>query len=232
MSKAGTRADFYTERVPAPTLPGPSGRRFDVDVLLDAAREIFYIDGFARAQIVDIARAAGTTKPTLYARLGNKERIHEMVVRREADVFRSQVAVAYERGGDLPLRELARSGMEPLFHFARERPSGFHVLFLGDSPSAEVVTIRREVVEGVIEQLDALIRRRQKVLGAELGESSDLIAAACVGLARQVCERAIARGDDLFVAQDLAARFVENAIRNLNLAGGSRRSEHRNHPTG
>lgn len=198
--------------------PGPSGRRFEVGALLDAARDVFYADGFALAQVADIARAAGTTKPTLYARLGNKEQIYRLVVGREAELFRGQVADTYARGGDLPLAELAEFGMGPLFRLARDRPSGFHLLFRDDFAGTEVAAIRRGVVGDVTEQLAALIRHRQKGRGGDLGVIADLAAAACVGLARQVCERAIERGDDLGIAQRLAAQFVENAIRNLDLA--------------
>jgi AcrR family transcriptional regulator len=63
-----------------------SGRRFEEEHLLDAARAVFHADGFASAQVADIARGAGTTKPTLYARLGNKEQIYMQVLQRDAEV--------------------------------------------------------------------------------------------------------------------------------------------------
>ncbi|MEV7393027.1 TetR/AcrR family transcriptional regulator [Streptomyces sp. NPDC091215] len=189
-----------------------SGRRFDEDDLLDAARAVFHAEGFAAAQIADIARRAGTTKPTLYARLGNKEQIYLHVVRREAEVFRRWVADAYERGSRLPLAELSQVGMEPLFRFAAERAEGFNLLFRGEKTGDRPATLRREVVSGVTEQLTILIERREEVFGTDLGSSADTLAAACVGVALQVCEHTIDRGGDLNAAQHLAARFVENAF--------------------
>ncbi|NED54196.1 TetR/AcrR family transcriptional regulator, partial [Micromonospora aurantiaca] len=109
-----------------------SGRRFDEGDLLDAARAVFHAEGYAAAQVADIARRAGTTKPTLYARLGNKEQIYLHVVQREAGLFQEWVADAYAQGGSLPLAELAEVGMEPLFRFAAERAEGFSLLFRGD----------------------------------------------------------------------------------------------------
>jgi AcrR family transcriptional regulator len=203
--------------VPDPTAAGASGRRYNLDALLDAARLVFSRDGFAAAQIVDIARVAGTTKPTLYARIGNKGQLYLAVVRREADVFLERVVAAYTRGGDLPLGQLADIGMEPLFGFARERAEGFRVLFGGDSVDVETARVRREVIDGVIERLASLVRHRQEVFGEEPDGTADLVAAACVGLALQVCERATERDGDLVAAQHLAARFVENAIRHLDL---------------
>ncbi|MFG1949394.1 helix-turn-helix domain-containing protein [Nonomuraea sp. NPDC048826] len=128
----------------------------EADDLLEAARAVFHAGGYAAAQIADIAKRAGTTKPTLYARLGNKEQIYLAVV-------------------------------------------------------------RREVVNGVTDQLTGLIKRRQEAFGPDLGPVADALAAACVGVALQVCEHTIDRGGDLNAAQHLAARFVENAFHNLDL---------------
>lgn len=185
------------------------------DDLLDAARAVFHGEGYAAAQVADIARRAGTTKPTLYARLGNKEQIYLHVVRREAEVFQEWVADAYEQGGRLPLAELAAVGMEPLFRFAAERAEGFDLLFRGDKTGDRPASLRREVVNGVTEQLTTLIKRRRREFGSDLGAGSDALAAACVGVALQVCEHAIDRGGDLEAARHLAARFVESAFRNL-----------------
>lgn len=192
-----------------------SGRRFEEDHLLDAARAVFHAEGYASAQVADIARRAGTTKPTLYARLGNKEQIYLHVVRREAEVFAEWVAAAYDKGGPLPLAELAEAGMEPLFRFAAERAEGYDLLFRGDRTGDRPANLRREVVNGVTERLTDLIERRGRAFGPEFGADADALAAACVGVALQVCEHAIDRGGDLEAARHLAARFVESAFRNL-----------------
>jgi AcrR family transcriptional regulator len=192
-----------------------SRRRFDEDQLLDAARAVFHAEGYSAAQIADIALRAGTTKPTLYARLGNKEQIYLRVVQREADAFKDWIADAYQQGTDLPLAQLATVGMEPLFRFAAERPEGFDLLFRGDMTGAQPATLRREVVNGVTEQLTNLIERRQQAFGPALGSTASALAAACVGVAVQVCEHAIDHGHDLDETHGLAARFVASAFRNL-----------------
>jgi AcrR family transcriptional regulator len=126
---------------------------------------LFHAEGYSAAQIADIARRAGTTKPTLYARLGNKEQIYLRVVQREADAFKQWIADAYEHGTELPLARLAQVGMEPLFRFAAERAEGFDLLFRGDMTADHPATLRREVVNGVTEQLTNLIERRQQAFG-------------------------------------------------------------------
>jgi AcrR family transcriptional regulator len=198
----------------------PSNRRFDEDHLLDAARQVFSAEGYSASQIADIARRAGTTKPTLYARLGNKEEIYLRVVKREADVFRSWIVGAYERGEELPLADLAEVGMEPLFRFAAERSEGFNLLFRGDMTGDSPATLRRDVVNGVTDQLTELIERRQRAFGPPFGATAAAgLAAACVGVAVQVCEHAIDNDRDLPEAHELAARFVEGAFRSLTAPG-------------
>lgn len=194
----------------------PSNRRFDEDHLLDAARRVFSAEGFSAAQITDIANRAGTTKPTLYSRLGNKEQIYLRVVEREAAVFRNLVTSAYDRGAELPLAQLAQVGMEPLFHFAAEHSEGFKLLFRGDMTGDSPAMLRRDVVNGVTQQLTGLIERRQKLFGKPFdSRTAEGLAAACVGVAVQVCEHAIDHNRDLNEAKELAAAFVYGAFRSL-----------------
>ncbi|MBS1845117.1 MAG: TetR/AcrR family transcriptional regulator [Actinobacteria bacterium] len=196
---------------------GPAaGRRFDEDQLLDAARAVFHGGGFSAAQISEIARRAGTTKPTLYARFGNKEDLYLRVVEREAAVLDGWIREAYDIGLEMPLAELADVGMDPVFRLAAGRPEGFDLLFRGDMAGAKPAALRRRVLAGITEQLTELIDRRRRRLGPPLEEAiASGLAAACVGVALQVCEQAIDNGHDLKVAHHLAARFVEGSIRNL-----------------
>ncbi|MEU2249631.1 TetR/AcrR family transcriptional regulator [Streptomyces sp. NPDC019224] len=194
---------------------GPSGRRFDEDHLLDAARAVLHAVGYSAAQLTDIAQRAGTTRPTLYARLGSKEQIYRRVIKREADVFRAWIVEAYDQGADLSLTQLARMGMDPLFRLAAERSEGFGLLFLGDRTGDHPTSLRRQVLGAVTEQLACLIERRRESFGPALGPTAEALAAACVGVAIHVCEHAIDRGDDLEGARQLAARFVANAFHNL-----------------
>src|SRR3954447_987770 len=192
-----------------------NGRRFDSEDLLDAARAVFHADGYSAAQIANIAAKAGTTKPTLYARLGNKDEIYLRVVQREAETFGAWIAEAYGQAADLPLGQVATVGMQPLFRFAAERPEGFDLLFRGDRTGDRPATLRREAVNAVTRELTALIERRQRAFGPALGPAAEGLAAACVGVALQVCEHAVEHGHDLETARQIAARFVESAFRDL-----------------
>lgn len=198
-------------------LSNPSQRRFDEEHLLDAARAVFHADGYAQAQTVDIAKLAGTSRPTLLARLGNKEQMYLRVVEREAITFQAWIAKAYEAGRVAPLHELADVGMRPIFAFAAERTAGFDLLFRGDRTGERPALLRRDVIDGVTRQLTELIEYRIETFGSPLGPHVATIASACIGVAVQVCEHALDHGDNMQQAQRIASAFVESAFRQLDL---------------
>jgi TetR/AcrR family transcriptional repressor of mexJK operon len=55
------------------------------DRLLDAAQDVFLDQGFARSTVDAIAKAAGATRKTVYARYANKEEIFAAVIARLLD---------------------------------------------------------------------------------------------------------------------------------------------------
>jgi AcrR family transcriptional regulator len=185
---------------------------------LDAAREVFHRDGDSAAQTSDIAERAGTTRPTLHSRIGNKEEIYLRVVEREAITFQWWIREAYQRGLTAPLPALADLGMEPIFRFAAERPQGYDLLFRGDRTADRSASVRQDVLDYVREQLTTLIEERQRTFGVSLGDNVSALAAACIGVALHVCENALDRGGDLADAHAFAASFVTGAARHFGRA--------------
>jgi AcrR family transcriptional regulator len=194
-----------------------SGRRFDEQELLDAARTVFHAHGYSTVQVADIARQAGTTKPTLYARLGPKEQIYRRVIEREVNILRAWITDAFIRGTDMSLAELADIGTQTLFRFAAQRPEGFDLLLRGDRAAERPINLRRVILHVVTDMLADLITRRRGTTDTEPTSTDRALAAACVGVAVQVCENAIDRGQPLEEAQHLAAQFIANAFRHLDL---------------
>lgn len=197
------------------TTSSPTHRRFDDDVLLDAARAVFSASGYHATQTSEIASVAGTTRPTLHARLGSKEQMYQQVLAREAHVFLSWIEAAYEKGREVPLDALADVGMEPLFRLAQERLEGFNLLFRGDRGGEQATSLRRSIVERVTRRLAALIEERQVLFGASVGPQGPVLAAACVGVAVQVCEQALDTGLSLREAHRIASQFVSGAFRGM-----------------
>lgn len=78
------------------------GRKFDQ--VLEGARKVFMADGFERANVNDIAKAAGVSKATLYSYFPDKELLFAEVARQEcnrmADTATQSVAM------DAPIRDI------------------------------------------------------------------------------------------------------------------------------
>jgi AcrR family transcriptional regulator len=195
-----------------PTTPARWRRRYTEDELLDAALMTFDGGGYQSAQIAEIAEAAGTTKPTLYARLGSKEEIYLRLVEREAERFKSLLADAYQRAAALPLPELVGLSVRAFFDFARRERASFDLLFRSE-PGRPGPEIGRRAVDEVIDRIAELGAAVYVRTGRNPGPSVELLAAANAGVAVQVCLYAIDHGRDLDEAEKLAAAYIESAQR-------------------
>ena len=80
------------------------GRKFDQ--VLEGARRVFMRDGYAAANVDDIAREASVSKATLYSYFSDKKQMFDAVFRDHLD--REQVDGHELAGMDLPMDQLLR----------------------------------------------------------------------------------------------------------------------------
>lgn len=198
------------------TTLAPWRRRYTEDELLDAALATFDASGYQSAQIADIAAAAGTTKPTLYARLGGKEQIYLRLVEREAELFKALLAEAYQRAASLPLPELVEFAVRAFFDFARQRRASFDLLFRSE-PGRPGPEIGKRAVDEVIDEISKLMAAVVVRAGRKPGSSIGLLAAATAGVATQSCLYALDHDHELAAAERLAAGYIEAAMRGIDL---------------
>ncbi|HEY9563855.1 MAG TPA: TetR/AcrR family transcriptional regulator [Nocardioides sp.] len=85
-----------------PTLKGPSPET--AEHILNSAAQVFAQLGYARATIADIATAAKSTRPTVYAYYSSKEDIFRQLAQR----LRQQFASAQKVPEELPPDEIIR----------------------------------------------------------------------------------------------------------------------------
>jgi AcrR family transcriptional regulator len=191
--------------------------RFAQDHLLDAARDLFHSEGYHAAQIATIAERAGTTKPTLYARVGDKEAIYLRVIEREMEVLTTGFREVYARAGKLTLHEFVEAAFEPIFRFARERPAGFELLFRSEPGGPGNDVFRRKKQE-FLPLVARAIQARFQAVGAQIGSASaGALAAACVGMAIEIALHAADTNLDMDQALQLLVVFAEGAFRNLDV---------------
>lgn len=192
--------------------------RFAEDDLLDTARELFCSLGYQATQIATIAERAGTTKPTLYARLGDKEAIYLRVIEREVDVLTTWFREKYARAETLTLHEFITEAFEPIFRFAQERPSGFELLFRSEPGGPGHDLIRRSKRE-FLPIVGRAIQSRVHASGEKLGyASASTLAAACVGMAIDIALHAVDSNYNMDDALELLSVFAESSFRNLDIA--------------
>jgi AcrR family transcriptional regulator len=80
---------------PKPTLPKRGRpRAYDPDEALKAARDVFWVKGYAATSLDDIAAATGMNRPSLYAAFGDKEAIYLSALRMQGELLVSAVAGA------------------------------------------------------------------------------------------------------------------------------------------
>jgi AcrR family transcriptional regulator len=190
--------------VPVPGRP----QQFSDDSLLDAALVVFDRDGYDGARMEAIATEAGTTRPTIHTRFGNKEQVYVAVAQREARRLGDRLIEHYRSGAGQPVAVQMENGVRGLFGFCAERPASFRLLF-GSTTGAPGVDrdalVLRRVRQGI---LDQMLRHRSD-RGLESNTDVELLAALMVAATMEAARYAI-EGDstNLDDAADLVIGFM------------------------
>jgi AcrR family transcriptional regulator len=152
------------------------------ELLLDAAADVFHRQGFHDSSMLDIAQRAGVTKPTLYARFGNKETLYDRVMERIAESLVDAMNAAYEGVETATAEEATRRIVRAFFDWVRAHPAGFHLLFASDQGAPTGVDhgerALAQLTELVTDASAAFLRGR----GMRSGRVTGLIAANAVGV--------------------------------------------------
>ncbi len=88
------------------------------DSLLDAAGRLFYEDGITATGVDTVVRAAGVTKPTLYAHFGSKSDLVAAVLQRRFDERRAELEAWLE---PVPVAGHPLAVLDWLQHFYADR---------------------------------------------------------------------------------------------------------------
>src|ERR1700730_11098442 len=161
----------------------PSGRtrQFDLDEALDRALKVFWACGYEGATLLELTKAMGINRPSLYAAFGNKEQL-----------FRKPLA-RYQTGPMSFLTEAlreptARSAAEAIFsgfiHMQRNREKARGCLIVSGALASgeEAETVRQELTR-LRQAIVAVFRKRvgRAVENGDLPKGTD-----CATLGRYV----------------------------------------------
>jgi TetR/AcrR family transcriptional regulator of autoinduction and epiphytic fitness len=109
-----------SRRVHSPGRPSASESTARIESLLDVAAEVFTERGYQGASLDEIARRAGASKQTLYARFPSKAELFQAVLKRETE--RAHLRFSGILLADLPMEEvLEEFGMEAIRIIMAER---------------------------------------------------------------------------------------------------------------
>lgn len=194
----------------------PAGKREQTKVqnrlaILDAAREVFGELGYEQATVRDIIRRTGLAAGTFYNYYRSKEEVFAALAddgaRRFAPILKSL------RGkGDFD--NFVRDAIVAYFEFmadehatwAARRPAGEpHVHVQGETP--EMAAVFNEVKDAIE---DAIAEGRGPM------SDTEYMACACIAVAREVCDRMLARRPiDTAAAADFAVAMILNGLKGL-----------------
>jgi AcrR family transcriptional regulator len=130
---------------------GPERRRPEV---LDAALELFLERGYEGTSMEAVARAAGVTKPVVYACFAGKEELFRALLRREEERILAEIQAAF-RASDLEDPEgTLIEGFTGFFRAVAASPDVYRLIFLGEGGGNAAVA--RRIQAGRQAQIDAL----------------------------------------------------------------------------
>lgn len=116
--------------------------------ILEAARDVFFRDGFMSANLDEMAEKAGVAKGTLYRYFESKADLYVAVLTNNYEIFHEQMVRAGETGetGLERLRSIAR------FYFAHwlEHPDYFQIFWAVDNESV-IGDLPKDVIEKIAE---------------------------------------------------------------------------------
>jgi AcrR family transcriptional regulator len=177
---------------------GPERRRPQV---LDAALELFLERGYDGASMEAVARAAGVTKPVVYACFAGKEELFRALLRREEERILAEIEAAFE---DSDLTDPEATLIEAFTGFLRAvsaSPEVYRLIFLGEGGGNTAVA--RRIQRGRQAQVDALSLLARGWLAGEKGMSADrldatarLLGNAVAGLAEAGARLLLSGADD------------------------------------
>ncbi len=170
--------------------------------MLDAAVEIFSVNGYHETSMDAIAAEAQISKPMLYLYYGSKEELFGACLDRELTRFVDEVRTKIDF--DDPPKELLRSAVLAFLKYIDAHRASWMVLYTQATSSQRFASTVREGRERIIELVARLLRSGTRF--PEPGADFDLMAIALVGAGEAVASR-VSTGD---ADADEAAQLLIN----------------------
>jgi len=194
----------------------PVGKREQTKVqnrqaILDAAREVFGELGYEAATVRDIIRRTGLAAGTFYNYYRSKEEVFAALADDGARRF-APILKSLRHKGDFD--GFVRQAIVAYFEFMADE----HISWMARRPAGEI----QPHVHGETPEMAAVFSEVKDAIEDAIAEGrgpkadSEYMAAACIGIAREVCERMLARRPiEVGPAADFAVLMILTGLKGL-----------------
>ena len=178
--------------------------------ILDAARIVFGEMGYEAASVRDIIRRTGLSVGAFYNYYRSKEEVFQALADDGARRFKLILRAEYEKNQDFD--SFLRSALYAFFSFQVNEQEAWMTRMpegLTHHPSVRVETPEQLAV---FDEVRIVISDRIE-RGMAPRVDADYLAAACIGVAREICDRMLARRPvDVEAATDFALKMISGGI--------------------
>jgi AcrR family transcriptional regulator len=112
-------------------------------LILDVALELFLERGYKATSMEEVARAAGVSKPVIYACFPSKAELFGALLDREEQRMLAQFSTALALGArSEDMRETLIAGFTSMLHAVKDTPRAYRIALLGESDADAVIDAR------------------------------------------------------------------------------------------
>lgn len=183
--------------------------------MLDAAVQMFSVNGYHETSMDSIAAAAQISKPMLYLYYGSKEELFGACLDRELRRFVEAVRTGIDF--QQPPKELLRNTIRSFLHYIDANRASWIVMYAQATSSQAFAHTVREGRERIIELVGRLLRAGTR--NPEPGVDFDMMAVALVGAGEAIASRVSTGDTDVDEAGEL---MIDLFWRGLKEAPGGR----------
>lgn len=191
-----------------------SGKREQTKVanrqtILDAARTVFGEMGYEAASVRDIIRRTGLSVGAFYNYYRSKEEVYQALADDGAHRFRLILRAEYQKADDF--HAFLHAALYAFFSFQLAE----HDAWLNLSPAGQhhpSVRVATPEQTAVFEEVKTLLTDRIE-RGMAPRVDADYLAAACIGIAKELCDRMLERRPvDVEAATNFAVRMIKGGV--------------------
>lgn len=190
-------------------------KRANRSAILDAARAVFAETGYEAASVRDIIRRTPLSVGAFYNYYRSKEEVYEALAADGARRFKPILRAEYTRATDFD--SFLRAALTAYFRFSVEEQESWQLERAPEERIHPHVRVDGPEARAVYDEVKAVIAD-----GIERGLAprvdADYLAAACIGVAREVCDRMIVRRPlDLDGAVKFSLQMILGGVKALPL---------------